>query len=540
MLDNAVEALAGRFVQRVRTRKDDSFIYLMDESVHSLSLLDMYFDRNLYPESDNEYAYDIILASAYTGVVCYKNLKSSGFKTRLSLTSKSDKTPPTILLGIDNDDATETCRIDITDTLTTAILKPTVIEFSRLYKIPPGFMKRKIWLTCLGILTLLHQDYELAKSIAPEDIDIHILKLCENIAKEYSVKYTSILPDKEKLFDSRIFSFDLTYPPPGVEEKSWHQSSLLRFASLLKKNEISLETLSELSTYLIESSNFHHATFAATVLASLQSSSEKYLVSELMHQFPLLPFHLLPSIEAFINIRGTSFSIENLKKHLAKTENTEAQEIKQSVQHKIFLNLSEMGFFPLLCCPDISLIDEQKYTLYLETLIRGHINEAYELGNIILRGQSTTPPASFLLQHAWLLLQYNKGEELKEIFKMLPGQLSKSESWTSKTIKLLSKAEHETLKNNAFTLLEEGIKEHSFPSHEKLEKLLFEGLSICIEKAKLPQLLELIEGSPSSASLHGFYTLRIRFPDYELPLPRHLRRAYWSTYRFNIQTNMDS
>lgn len=537
MLDKTIEEFAGAFINRVREVKDNSFMYTMDESVQSLTLLDLYFDRNLYTANAEQLLQDIVLASAYIGVVAYKNFRKNDLQARLTYTSKENSDTQSVLLSIENKDKTEACRIDLSNTLLKTITSAEVTHFSRLYKIPLGLTDKKIWYSCLGVLTLLHQDYEIPSSLTLEDINIHIVQLCQNIAFDYSSRYTTIVPEKHKIFSPDIFSIDLIFPPPGIEERAWHQSSLLRFHSLKKEGKVSIEDILELSSYLIESSNIHHSTFAAALLTSFKNKSEIAIVAELLHNFPILSFHLLPSIEANINIEGITFKIEDLTKHFIsesiEIDNTKIQTNEKSVQFEIFENMTEMGVFPLLCCPQIQVAGDQKYSFYFETLMKGYIAESYALGISLQRSYEKLAP-SVLLQHAWILTQHNKLDEARAFLNNLKERFTDEEFWTLHSLKFIIDHKNKNKTKEGLHLIEQGLNINLFPGHKKIKKILCEIVSNSIEKTLLENFFLLMSKDESIYSSKSIFLLKNRFPDEEIAIPRHVRRSYWSPYRFYL------
>jgi hypothetical protein len=542
MLDKAIEELSGQFIARVRSLAIDSPVFTPNESVHSLTILDLFFNSAQYPGDRDEYALDIIRASAYTGIVCYKILTLANFNVKLTFTTQKGDAAPSVHLKAERSDEHEgyTLSIDITKVLTKTIFSKEVHTYAKDAPFPQGLKNRKLWFTCLGIISTLHQEYEIKGTYNKEDITLHIANFCRHVSEEYSVFYLTYLPGKEHIFSPRMFFPDLIFPPPGTNESTWFQYALSHLKGLVTNKDITQDQLAEFAGYLIESSNIQHVALAACILAAFQSSNEKLIINEFLHSFPLVTFHLLPSIEAFINLLGIQFSLDEIKKYSERTDSTltegnpETQENSRpqyETQQRIIRYLEGAGLFPLLYCPHPEVMTDKRFSLYFEIAMKGYISEAYVLGCSILNCYEIPP--GILLQHIFISLEYGKTDEINAHMSSIPAGLSQKEHWAFEALALLLDIHNEENTEKVLALLEAASPEVSFPGQNKIKKILFTALTKKVhEEEHINRMLEYIERHPDALTLEGLHSIKMRFPEKKLHYPPSLRKAYWSQYRF--------
>jgi hypothetical protein len=541
MIDKTIEDLSMEFVARVNQTSTPSLVYSPDESLLSLSILDLFFSPEHYQGTKDNLALDILRASSYVGIVSYKIFKSNSATVKLTFTSPEGGNNPTVLLSVLDYPAVGKkwkTQINITRVISKTIFSKERIFYTQNEAIPLGLQSNKLWFVSLGIASGLHPSYEDKSETSLEDVlEAHIHTLCTIGSEQYSLTYLSALPGKENLFSAELFYPDLAFPPPGYDEIVWGERTLLRLHEYLKARTLTNENIIEIAHHLIESPNIHHAVIASILLITLKVQKESMLINELMYQYPLLPFQILPSLFAYMNLRKEDISFESLLMQPDGKESETKKDTSNTHEYDLLLLFDAMGLFPLLLCPERKLLSEHTYKMYFELILQGLSYEALLIGEDCIQSYERAP--GILIQQIYLLLQLQKMEDTKRIFSLFPDNMSKEETFLVSSLEYISMSRKSHTRQHTqdmLALLTEFSTMSYFPGKIKIGKLVLGVICTILDKEETTQtLMPLLKEIPEIISMQSLSIIHSRFNESLISPPPVLRRTYWSAYRFHAR-----
>ncbi|HMO17898.1 MAG TPA: hypothetical protein PKA63_05995 [Oligoflexia bacterium] len=407
MIDQSVENLAKEFVVKIKGIAPPSFAYELDESILSLNVLDLYFDARFYKASDEDRLKDILTSSAYAGICIYKVF--FGFNQKAKLTLSTDKETKILLKVTDGPFiAKEPVSINLIEVFLKTLLEPAdKIHYIKSERIPSGMMFKKFSYTILGILSGMHPLFTGPwKDKSEEQLSEYLTYLCRTLSEQYSVIFLSRLPGFEDILGPKIFFPHLVFPPLGYQEDQFGGRASLAVLHSLSSQNSPIQSLKQLSAILLESPDPLHCSLGYIFSAALRQKQDNTVLNYFSEIYPLLGCTLYPAIQ----FTRRHFELPESWHSLAKDENY--NEASSILDHDLGI-----GLFPLLLCPDHSLILNPKYRLYFEMICSLMLKEAHHLGRIFYK--MVDIPLGIRIQHAFISLSIGEIDECLDIIKDL-------------------------------------------------------------------------------------------------------------------------